>query len=168
MKGTLFTFALIGLIFTGCQSKKVIATTEDIGNRLECLLSSMNSLEPSEFADHFISWKKLQEIVQNRNLAMDEEHPFTEIAKSEEELEERYEVMYRSLKVAGAELDLSWEKVEKDTLCTQFEEEEGVGFYKGTFCFKAGGNGFLVNSTSVYDGAEYHLVSLDSLRLKSN
>jgi hypothetical protein len=155
---------LLGAVLTSCGGEKNKAPTpEEIGAQVLVLLEDMSEITRPEFTEYFISAKEIKGISKNKELVKDEDQRRILSTTTKESMKVRYTFMYKRLKQTGMNLGINWSKIFLKSFDYELEERRGSKFYNGVLVFAYKKRNFSIETSSIFDGNDYILVSVSNL-----
>ena len=164
MRLLLFMLLILGLGFNSCSSKHEARTPKEIGPQSMELLNKMGEITKPEFSEFFISYQEMRDIADNESLNVDEKQKTIIKMTKKESLKVHYDIMFRRLKRTGGRIGVNWQKAKFVSFDFDIKDQGGLKFCHGHLEFKCMSRNYSVETTSVYDGDNYLLTSLDRLR----
>lgn len=161
----LVLFSLTAFLLTSCGGEKnKAASPEKIGAQVIVLLEDMSEITQPEFSKYFISAKELKDLSEDKELVKDKQQRRILSTTTQEAMKVRYTFMYKRLKQTGIGLGINWSKVSLKRFKYNLEERRGSKFYNGILFFTNNKRNFSIETTSIYDGNDYILLSVSDLK----
>lgn len=157
------SLSIISLLLYSCGADDRASTPKEIGPHVMVVLKDMAEITRPEFSKYFISAKELKEISKNKEVIKSVERRRIIGSTTEEAMKVRYTFMYKRLKSSGRSLGVKWAKIEFKKFEFSTREGDEDYFCDGVLFFTSNSRTFSLQTTSIHDGSEYILVSVDSL-----
>jgi hypothetical protein len=158
-----FISSLLVFVFFGCQDKESVRSVHEIGDQVIGVLREMDKLTQGEFSQCFASAHDIHTVANNNNLKLDSTTREQMKSVTKGKLKMQYRFMFRRLKRGGRNLGVKWADIEKVSFALEPNTSKGGAIYHGRLIFKSKAQQFELQTSSMYDGKKYVLLSIHSL-----
>ncbi|XOV68744.1 MAG: hypothetical protein ACFHU9_06095 [Fluviicola sp.] len=164
MKKTIGLFALAFIVLTACGPSSRVSDPEDVGDQVMNILEDLDDMSKEDFKENFLSFEEMQELAEDKEVITDADMRKRIKKRKESDYNEDMDKRFSRIIENGSELGIKWSEIEFVDFEYEVEKRGGMKGCGGKVIFKSGGKKFQVNSTSIFDGSGYCLMTLSGPR----
>ncbi len=157
-------FLTIVVVFSSCSgSNNSVKDPEMIGRQVFKILQNISDGTRQEYIDQYLSIEEIRELGKNPDIITDESTRNEMTSMLREKWIDGIKNEYNEIKEDGGEAAINWQEIEYLDFVFEITEEDGIQFCEGELYFKLNNRSFNIAITSLYNGKEYKLITIEDL-----
>lgn len=154
------TWFLVCIMIVGCQAK-TITDPKKVGDVVFEKLNSLNDDKEADFFEGFMTFEEF--ITLNKKDSLKSQSPIYTSLNPDKWKEEKRR-SYISIKNEGASFKLNWSNIKFDNFIVSVNKNSIPNYASGILYFKHMGKSYLIYATAYFNGKEYKITEIYSLK----